>query len=796
MKTLFPAQEKAVKLLVSSIIERGSALNSSCTGSGKTVMACAVARKLHCPIAVIAPKATLPSWKRELAEWGIEPVFVTNYEKIRNGSAHLKKVTKKIMRWDLPEDTLVVFDECQRCVKEGALVTMSDGSLRPIEDVKADDFVLTPLGPKRVTSSAFTGIKHVVLVSFAGGSVECTHDHKLFTQRGWVEAGKLKDTDYLCLHGLRGAPKGSERKEHSMPPVLCKNQTQSSLEGVPMLWQNFSGEAFKNGNSEFLLPLMCLKSHARSGVSGREEAPVRKHEAPISNPPGVCRAVRKDEWGQQPHEVSRDSEKGIQGTNWGFPTAPDGWERDWHDRTTGEVTEGSRFFVGPRICGVGPRAPRGMAPHASGLGFSREEDRCRSGRVVSQHAQSEGEGSEKRPASSRGGLESTPYQEFRSGGRFKRVRFTGARVLQVTPVPGEHNCYDISVKQAECFYANGVLVHNCKSPFTQSSQLLISAKMQGVRTLLLSATAAEDPTEMRAIGYALELHGLNRGTELLPNWDKWMKSFGCFQDQWKNWRPGPVKKLLPLHDRLYKDRAVRITERDLPEAFRENWVLEDPIEFGAVSKIKKFYEDAGVTTEVIDELMDHMDTFDKEDRAKARDKDAKVTMLLTRMLRARQLTEALKVPDIVEMTKDMIEEHKSVVIFVNFRETLDALVPALEATLKMEVGFVNGGQNAEERQDYVDRFRDDKLRVIVLNSEAGGTGIDGLQDTHGTFPRVSLISLSFNAKTFKQVLGRIHRANSKSDALQKILIASGTIEEYVLKAIHKKLSNLEALHGT
>lgn len=450
MKTLFPAQEKAVKLLVSSIIERGSALNASCTGSGKTVMACAVARKLHCPIAVIAPKATLPSWKRELAEWGLDPVFVTNYEKIRNGSAHLKKVTKKIMRWSLPDDTLVVFDECQRA----------------------------------------------------------------------------------------------------------------------------------------------------------------------------------------------------------------------------------------------------------------------------------------------------------------------------------------------------------KSPYTQSSQLLISAKMQGVRTLLLSATAAEDPTEMRAIGYALELHGLNQGTALLPSWEKWMKSFGCFQDQWKNWRPGPTKKLASLRETLYRDRAVRISESDLPEAFRSNWILQDPIEFAAVSKIKKFYEGAGVTTGVIDQLLDHMDKFEKEDIAKQRDDKAEVTIMLTRMLRARQLTEALKVPDIVDMTKDMIEEHKSVVIFVNFRETLEALVPALESTLKLEVGFVSGGQDAKQRQDYVDRFRDDKLRVIVLNSEAGGTGIDGLQDTRGEFPRVSLISLSFNAKTFKQVLGRIHRANSKSDALQKILVASGTIEEYVLEAIHKKLSNLEALHGT
>jgi hypothetical protein len=44
-------------------------------------------------------------------------------------------------------------------------------------------------------------------------------------------------------------------------------------------------------------------------------------------------------------------------------------------------------------------------------------------------------------------------------------------------------------------------------------------------------------------------------------------------------------------------------------------------------------------------------------------------------------------------------------------------------------------------------------------------------------------------------LGRIHRNGAKSDALQKVLVAAGTIEEHVMKAIRIKTGNLEAIHG-
>ena len=53
-------------------------------------------------------------------------------------------------------------------------------------------------------------------------------------------------------------------------------------------------------------------------------------------------------------------------------------------------------------------------------------------------------------------------------------------------------------------------IHKCKGAFTQNAQLLISLVQQGYRVHGMSATAGEDPTEMRALGYMLGLHSLNK----------------------------------------------------------------------------------------------------------------------------------------------------------------------------------------------------------------------------------------------------------------------------------------------
>jgi len=163
------------------------------------------------------------------------------------------------------------------------------------------------------------------------------------------------------------------------------------------------------------------------------------------------------------------------------------------------------------------------------------------------------------------------------------------------------------------------------------------------------------------------------------------------------------------------------------------------------------------------------------------------TPIIVKILKARQESEAYKVVDIAEMAQDAVAEGHSVVVFLNFTESLR------EAAALLDCEFIDGSVPAEEREEIIRSFQADETHCIVVNAATGGTGIS-LHDIKGDRPRLSLISPSFNAKEFAQVLGRIHRNGAKSDALQKVLLSHNSIEEYVMKAIAKKLEAMDTIH--
>ena len=116
MKALYPKQGEAADFFLSVLIDGGNTIDTSSVGTGKTVVAAALAYQQNQPVAVICPKAVIPSWERELEEFGVAPEFVLNYEKIRTGKTpHMTKRGKKIMNWHLPENTLVLVDEIHKC---------------------------------------------------------------------------------------------------------------------------------------------------------------------------------------------------------------------------------------------------------------------------------------------------------------------------------------------------------------------------------------------------------------------------------------------------------------------------------------------------------------------------------------------------------------------------------------------------------------------------------------------------------------------------------------------------------
>ena len=334
-------------------------------------------------------------------------------------------------------------------------------------------------------------------------------------------------------------------------------------------------------------------------------------------------------------------------------------------------------------------------------------------------------------------------------------------------------------------------VHKCKGPYTQNAQLLISLVTQRFHVHAMSATAAEDPTEMRALGYMLGLHFLNNQP---CSWTAWMGSYGCYQDHWGKWHSGSREHLKKLHERIYEDvkhedafpninwpgdknyaRAAKLRIEDFPHSFKNTRVFVEPVECKNANRILEAYESLGVTPAVVEE---YIETGTVTDSAHT----------LVNILRARQLAESFKVPCLADMARDYVAQGMSVVLFVNFRETADALCESLGCS------SVVGGQSIEQRQEVIDGFQEDRLHTLVVNIAAGGTGLS-LHDTRGKRPRISLISPTFSAKEHLQALGRIHRNGAKSDAIQKILVAADSVEEDVLKSIKRKSANLRALHG-
>ena len=316
----------------------------------------------------------------------------------------------------------------------------------------------------------------------------------------------------------------------------------------------------------------------------------------------------------------------------------------------------------------------------------------------------------------------------------------------------------------------------CKGHGTQNGNLLIAAKQQKIHTLNLSATAAQDPTEMRALGYALGLHELNE-VRNNKSFFHWVAANGCTRDPFNKFRY-KVKEganLLPLNRDLFDTRKVAhgLKTSDMPGAFKNQNIITD---LGDYKGAADAYEQAGLTKDVIDNLLGEID-----------DKASESSAVITDILRARQRVEALKVTHFIEQTNALLAEGKSVIAFFNFKDSIHAYRSAFP-----ESGVVIGGQT--DRQETLDAWADDTIRVLAVQTQAGGTGVN-LHDVRGEFPRVTLISPDFSVHGFKQVLGRGFRAGMKTDLLQKVMIAAGTIEEYVHERCVAGLDNMSTMLG-
>ena len=311
--------------------------------------------------------------------------------------------------------------------------------------------------------------------------------------------------------------------------------------------------------------------------------------------------------------------------------------------------------------------------------------------------------------------------------------------------------------------------HRCKGYKSENSKLMVAAKSMDFPTLCLGATSCTNPIEMRALGYVLDMHNNS-------NWWNWCLKNGCKKGTFgglvfRGWNT----VLKGFHDHIYgSGRGSRIRIADLPSgSFPETLIVADGYDVKGSSYITGLYDDLKVS------IRDIENKINTDDSA------------LTLQLRARQEIELVKVPIFESLAKDAIECGHSVVIFVNFRDTMEALTKRLSTAA--DISFVYGAQDSFTRDLEVKRFQKNETRICICMTQAGGTGLS-LHDEHGDHPRVSLISPSFSAIDLRQALGRVHRATGKSPSIQKIVFANDTIEMGVCKAVREKLNNIDLIN--
>lgn len=341
--------------------------------------------------------------------------------------------------------------------------------------------------------------------------------------------------------------------------------------------------------------------------------------------------------------------------------------------------------------------------------------------------------------------------------------------------------------------------HRCGGLETANADLMIAARVQNIPTLVLSATPAETPMRMRALGYLLRLHDDEANPDLLSNFGKkivpfrrWLRSYGVRKGYFSKYEFGGTKEeqaehMARLHAQIFPHKGVRTRISDLGDAFPETMIRAELMSLGSAEQIQALYA----------ELAERMNEIDR--RAESDKKvycpqaGGMVDNPLTGAMRLAQKIELLKVPAYCEIAEDLIASGKSVAIFVRFKDTLDELRSRLDCDCFID-GTQVGPAGARRRQACIDRFQRDEARVIVAN-EASGCESVSLHDLNGVYPREGLFSCGFSARVAKQLMGRLRRAGGKSRSIQRFLFAAGTGEVRCFNALSKKLNNMGALIG-
>ena len=309
-----------------------------------------------------------------------------------------------------------------------------------------------------------------------------------------------------------------------------------------------------------------------------------------------------------------------------------------------------------------------------------------------------------------------------------------------------------------------------------NAELVIAAQRNpNVLVLGLSATPADSPLKMRALGFCTGMHQLDNDF-----WN-WCRRNGCVRSPFGGlyFRKGDRDRVLgDIHRRLFNGPdcwGLRLRKKDLFEAgqFPE---AQTTVELWDLSESTPTW------------LAPWLEQVDEDEQADVERHEGNPNPGIL-AIRDRQRAELFKVPALVEEIEERVEEGESVIVFVQFTRTINAVSKRLG---DIDHRILDGKRSRRDQEAAVHDFQSGLVRVLVCQVDAGSESID-LHDTHGNRPRHVIVFPTYKAVPLIPVLGRAVRSGAKSPVVQRIVYSSTGIESKIARAVDRRLENLSLL---
>jgi hypothetical protein len=321
--------------------------------------------------------------------------------------------------------------------------------------------------------------------------------------------------------------------------------------------------------------------------------------------------------------------------------------------------------------------------------------------------------------------------------------------------------YDLEIADNHNYFADGILVSNCKDYKTQLSKFCMGIAKDKEYIIGLTGTPVVNKpmdllAQLQIIGRLGEFGGYKGFT------DRYCQGFN---------QSSNLKELnYFLNKTCFFRRLKKEVLNNLPDKMRSIVSCE--------ITTRKDYDKA--EAEFISFLRDNLNKTEGEISTALRG-EAMVKMGILKKLSAKGKIDAM-----IEQIREVVEAGEKIIVFATHKDVVAELKQAIPGSVT-----VIGDDSMDQRQRNVDAFqKNHNCQVIICNIQSGGVGI-----TLTASSRVAFIELPWHPAHADQAEDRAWRIGQKNSVQCTYLLGQNTIDEYIYNIIEKKRAMVAQVTG-